>query len=136
MNDQNLKGLSLQTSFSQSTGTGHNNECVAAHNSFFSDPTMTVDSVTQILNKIPGYKWEMMMGKGGLGIPGPLLEEIQMRYSTDVEKIHAYADYYVNCHPDAEWEHLTAILYERNELALARESKSFMSTSKPIQDSY
>ena len=76
------------------------------------------------------------MGKGGLGIPGPLLEEIQMRYSTDVEKIHAYADYYVNCHPDGEWEHLTSILYERNELALARESKSFISTGKPIQHSY
>lgn len=46
--DQNLKGLSLRTSFSHSTG--HNNECFAAHNSFLSDPTMTVDRVTQILN--------------------------------------------------------------------------------------
>ena len=89
---------------------------------------MTVDDVTQILNKISRDKWEMVMG--GLGIPWPLLEEIQRRYSTVREKNHACADYCVNCHPDAEWEHLTRKLYARDEFALARESKSFMSTGK------
>ena len=92
------------------------------------DPTMTVDNVTQILNKIPGDKLEMVMDEDGLDIPWPLLEEIQRRYSTDTEKNHACADYYVNCHPDAEWRHLTAGLYGIKEFALARESKSFMST--------
>ena len=62
---------------------------------------MTVDNVTQILNKIPGDKWEGVMGKGGLDIPRPLLREIQRRYSTDTEKIHACADYYVNYQPYA-----------------------------------
>ena len=90
---------------------------------------MTVDNVTQILNKIAGHKWEKVMGEGGLGIPEPLLEEIQRRYSTDTEKNHAYVDYYVNYHPEAEWGHLTAGLYNK-EFALARESKSFMSTGK------
>ena len=90
---------------------------------------MTVDNVTQILNKIPADKWEVVMGGGG-PIPRPLLEEIQRRYSTDTEKNHACADYYVNCHPDAEWEHLTTRLYVKAEYALARESKSFMSTGK------
>ena len=66
---------------------------------------------------------------GGLGIPGPLLEEIQRRYSTDTEKNHACADYYVNYHPHAEWQHLTMELY-MEEHASARESKSFMSTGK------
>ena len=65
------------------------------------------------------------MGVGGLGIPKPLREKIQGRYSTDAKKNHACADYYVNCHPDAKWRHLTERLY-----ALARESKSFMSTGK------
>ena len=91
---------------------------------------MTVDNVTQILNKIPGHKWKKVMGEAGLDIPEPLLEKIQRRYSTDKEKNHACADYYVNCHPDAEWERLTATLYASEEYALARESKSFMSTSK------
>jgi hypothetical protein len=92
---------------------------------------MTVDNVTQILNKIPGHKWEVVMGgRYGLDIPEPLLEEIQRRYSTDTGKNHACADYYVNCHPEAKWEHLTTILYRMVELALAKESKSFMSTGK------
>ena len=88
---------------------------------------MTVDNITQILNKIPKDKWKRVMG--GLGIPGPLLEEIQRRYSTDTEKNHACADYYVNYHPHAEWQHLTMELY-MEEHASARESKSFMSTGK------
>ena len=90
---------------------------------------MTVDNVTQILNKIPGDKWEEVMGETfGLGIPWPLLKEIKRRYSTDTEKNHVVADYYVNCHPEAEWEDLTRGLYLRKEFVLARESKSFMST--------
>ena len=91
---------------------------------------MTVDNVTQILNKITADKWERIMGGDGLDIPRPLREEIQRRYSTDTEKNHAYVDYYVNCHPDAEWRLLTVTLYNGNEYALARESKSFMSTGK------
>jgi hypothetical protein len=93
---------------------------------------MTVDNVTQILNKTPGDKWEKVMGRGGLDIPSALLWEIRRRYSTDTEKNHACAGYYVNCHPDAEWEHLTTSLYHQEEFALARESKSFMSTGKYI----
>ena len=92
---------------------------------------MTVDNVTQILNKIPGRKWEKVMGEvGGLGIPWPLLKEIQRRYSTDTEKNHACADYYVNCHPEAEWGHFTRGLYFKKEFTAARESKTFMSTGK------
>ena len=91
---------------------------------------MTVDNVTQILNKVPADKWEKVMDHGGLYIPRSLREEIQKRYSTDTKKNHACADYYVNCHPNAEWEEITSTLYAREEYALARESKSFMSTGK------
>ena len=105
---------------------------------------MTVDNVTQILNKIPKDKWEKVMGGGGLGvgldIPLPLLWEIQRRYmystQTDTEKNHACADYYVNCYPEAEWGHLTRGLYLNNEFAAARESKTFMSTGKYCTISY
>ena len=98
------------------------------------DPIMTVDNVTQILNKIPPDKMEEVMGGAlGLHIPWPLLKR---RYSTDTEKIHTCADYYVNCHPWAEWERLTVILYQTKEFALARESKSFMSTGKILYFHY
>ena len=70
------------------------------------------------------------MGRLGLGlnIPTPMVEEIKRRYSTDPEKNHAIADYCVNCHPQAEWGDLTRELYMKKEFALARESKTFMST--------
>ena len=110
--------------------SGHYNECVAAHNSVPPDPTMTVDNVTQILSKIPAGEWSGVMGEGGLTIPRPLLEEIQRRYSTDTEKNHACADYYVNCHPGAKWEYLTNVLFFSSEFTAARESKSFLSTGK------
>ena len=89
---------------------------------------MTVDNVTQILNKIPGDKWEVVMD--GLGIPRPLLKEIKGRYFTDTETNHAVAYYYVNCHPQAKWEHLSINLYMEDEFQSARESKSFMSTGR------
>ena len=100
---------------------------VLLHITLSPDPTMTVENVTKVLNKIEGDKWRVM---GGLDIPRPLLEEIKRRYSTDADQIHACADYYVNYHPNASWQHLTWELYRRNELAAARESKSFMSTGK------
>ena len=108
------------------------NECVAAHNSIHPDSTMTVANVARILNKIPRDKWVKVMGERGLDIPRPLLEEIKRRYSTDTEKNHACADYYVNYHPEAEWEHLTVKLYDLKEFALARDSKSFMPTGNQI----
>ena len=93
---------------------------------------MTVDNVTQILNKIRGHKWERVTGGGGLDIPRPLLEEIQRRYSTDTEKNHACADYYVNCHPRAEWGHLTRKLYVRRQFAALKEKKSLIPTGKVV----
>ena len=90
---------------------------------------MTVDNVTQVMDKVEGDKWKMM-GGAGLDIPRSLLKEIQRRYSTDAEKIHTHVNYYLNYQPDASWEHLTAGLYGNKEFAAARESKSFMSTGK------
>ena len=86
---------------------------------------MTVDNVTQVFNKIKGDKFKVM----GV-IPDSVFEEIERRSSTDKEKNKSYANYYVNYHPDASWEDLTRRLYLENELAAARESKSFMSTGK------
>ena len=96
---------------------------MSAHNSVPPDPTLTVDNVTQVFNKIEGDK-SVVMGGDDIGIPDSVVER------TDKEKNKSYANYYVNYHPDASWEHLTWRLYWRNELAAARESKSFMSTGK------
>ena len=91
---------------------------------------MSVGIVTQVLNKIPGDELEKVMNVDGLGIPRPLLEE--RIYSTDAEKNHACADYYVNYHPKARWKHLTSILYWKKEFGAARKLKSFISIGKII----
>ena len=89
---------------------------------------MTVDNVATILNKIGQDQWERVMST--YIVPLPLLKEIQRRYSTHTEKIHACVNYYVNCRPEASWEYLTMTLYLKKEFAAARESKSFISTGK------
>ena len=104
---------------------------MSVHNSVPPDPTMTVDGVTQVFGKIKGDKEEVMRSVFGLAIPSPLVDEIMERsYSTESEKNRAFADVYVNIHPDSSWEHLTGSVYVMEEFASARESKSFMSTGK------
>ena len=89
---------------------------------------MTVDSVTQVIEKIKGDKSYVMLVH--FDIPTVLWEEIVSRCSTDTEKTRACADYYVDCHFNASWEDLTGRLYWTGEIAAARKSKSFMSTGK------
>ena len=104
---------------------------MSVHNSVPPDPTVTVDGVTQVFNKIKGDKAEVMRSLNGLAIPSPLVDEIMERsYSTESEKSRAFADVYVNIYPDPSWEHLTRGMYWKEEFASARESKSFMSTGK------
>ena len=104
---------------------------MSVHNSVPPDPTMTVDGVTQVFNKIKGDKAEVMRPGLGLSIPSPLVDKIMERsYSTESEKSRAFADVYVHIHTRASWEHLTSHMYWMNEFASARESKSFMSTGK------
>ena len=90
---------------------------------------MTVDTVTQIFNKMKN-EWDKVMDE--FIVPKQLVWEIQRRYSTDTEKNRACADYYVNCHPGASWEDLTGTLYVKKEFAAARESKTFISTGRYI----
>ena len=92
---------------------------------FFNGPLSSIFGIGTHL------EWENVMGdRVGVGIPWPLLEEIQRRYSTDTEKNCAFADYYVNYHPEPEWEDLAWSLCIQEEFAAARESKSFMLTGR------
>ena len=55
---------------------------------------------------------------------------MERNYSTESEKSRAFADVYVNIHPNPSWGHLTRDMYLEEEFATGRESKSFMSTGK------
>ena len=100
----------------------------SAHTSVPSDPTLTVDNVTRVINKIERDKAEVLKTPFGI-IPTFVIDEIQ-KYSTDAEKNKAYADYFVTVWPSASWYYLTFVLYLNSEFSAARESKSFMSNGK------
>ena len=102
--------------------------CIAAHTSVPPDPTLTVDNVIRVINKIEGDKARVFIVPF-IVIPSLVLDEIQ-RFSTDIEKNNAYADYIVTVWPDVSWAYLTFVLYCRNEFSAAKESKSFMSNGK------
>jgi hypothetical protein len=59
-------------------------------------------------------------------VPGPQLEQIYEKYSTEEQRIHAYADIYINCCPDSSWTSLYRELYEWNEMAAVKKAKSFI----------
>ena len=102
--------------------------CVAAHTSVPPDPTLTVNNVIRVINKIEGDKASVFQFPFDV-IPSSVFDEIQI-YSTNIQKNKAYADYIVTVWPDASWYYLTYVLYFNNELAAAKESKSFMSNGK------
>ena len=60
--------------------------------------------------------WREVGGVGiGLGVPYSKLEEISQQSSTEKEKSLALGDYWVNTAPDASWEKLARVLYQRGE---------------------
>ena len=59
-------------------------------------------------------------------VPDPQLEEIYQKYSTEEQRIHACADFYVNCRPDSSWTDLCWGLFEENEMTAAKKAKTFM----------
>ena len=87
-----------------------------------------MDNVIRVINKIEGDK-ASVFGNPFSVFPSSLLDEIQ-RYSTNIEKNNACADYIVTVWPMASWYNLTYVLYFNTEFAAARESKSFMSNGK------
>ena len=94
---------------------------------------MTVDAVARVVDKIKNDKSEAITV---VGIPNSLVDEIkQAKHSSDSEMSRAFASAYLNIHPNASWEQLTARLYTFSEFAAARESKSFMSTGKCVATS-
>ena len=86
---------------------------------------MTVENVIEVIENVAVDRrkaWFMQEI-----VPHPLLEEtFQIEYSTEEERILAYADFYTNCHPQSSWIHLCKMLYEENEMTAARKAKTFI----------
>ena len=89
------------------------------------EPTLTVENVAGVMEKVAVERREEVWSRQGI-VPRPQLEEINQKYSTEEQKIHACADIYVNCHPDFSWTHLHQRLYKKNEMTAVKKAKTFI----------
>ena len=91
----------------------------------FADKSLTVDSVTKVMEMVPADRlaeaWEQ------LGVPKVLVEIMSEKFSTTKDKTRACVDLYL-CNPDREpsWGDISCALYKYGEMAAAREAKSFL----------
>ena len=113
------------------------------------DPTLTVENVTDVMEKVTEVKrrqvWRAVLRyeKRELSQRGPprrrrlrgqffnsidleILIDIYSSHSSEKEKTHACSDVYVNCHPESSWEHLTTLLYEKDELTAVDHARPFL----------
>ena len=59
-------------------------------------------------------------------VPNQQLDEIYEKYSTEEQRMHACADFYVNINPESSWKDLCEGLYGMSELTAVRKAKSFI----------
>jgi hypothetical protein len=89
-----------------------------------------VENVVGVMEKVAVERRKEVWFEGDI-VPGPQLEEIYQKYSTEDQRIHACADFYVNRRLDSSWTHLCQGLYLKNEMTAARKAKTFIpQTSK------
>ena len=89
------------------------------------DPTLTVDNVSHIMEKVePKKRQEILKGI----IFSDIFEKIQFseKYSTALEVEAAAVDIYVNCHSWASWEDLARSLYRHHQVAAVEEVRSYL----------
>ena len=115
----------------------------------FPDPTLTVEDVTDVMEKVTEVKrrkvwgavlryWKSQQWWRGPDLqrllrPAPpsrsdpeILKEIYSSHSSEKEKTHACSDVYVNCRPESSWKHLTSLLYEKDELTAVDQARPFL----------
>ena len=89
------------------------------------DPTLTVEKVTEVMEKVEGDKrrlWERVLT---WNYRSPM-NQLYSSHSTEKEKTLSCSDTYVNCHPEASWEHLTTLLYEEDEMTAVDQTRPFL----------
>ena len=88
------------------------------------EPTLTAENVARVVKIVAADKrkemWDVSI------VPEPQLEEIYHKYSTEEQRMHACADFYVSCNPQSSWTHLYWELFSMKETAAARKAKTFI----------
>ena len=83
------------------------------------DPTLTVDNVSHIMEKVEPKERQQVLKE-------IIIHDIFEKYSTDLEKDAAAVDIYINCHPFSSWGHLASSLYCHHQVAAVEEVRSYL----------
>ena len=92
---------------------------------FPSDPTLTVDNVSRVMEKVEPNERQPLLKEM---IIGTIFYRIQSsgKYPTASKVAAAAVDIYVNCDPEASWEYLAKSLYRHHQLAAVEEVRSYL----------
>ena len=88
----------------------------------FTDPTLTVENVTKVIEKVTVGKRRRVLG---WVLREGAVEEIYSNHSSEKERLYSYATHLV-CKPHTSWKRLVQLLYDVNEMAAAKEAKVFL----------
>ena len=94
---------------------------------FLPDPTLTVDNVSRVMEKIKPKEKQPLLKE--MLVLDSIFDKIQSsgKYPTASEMEAAAVDIYVNCHPSPSWERLARALYHRHQVAAVDEVRSYLS---------
>ena len=97
----------------------------------FAEPTLTVDNLVGVMEKVTSDKerrkevwWKVLWWEDKA--PHSYIDEVYTKYTTEKEQTNVLADVYINSSPDSSWHDLVKTLYYEDELAAAKEAKSFL----------
>ena len=74
------------------------------------DSTLTIKNVMQALATMP-YDFGFRLFSTDLGVPGPILHNIERAYPTSAQRKQQVAEYYLRYAPGASWSHLAGWLH-------------------------
>ena len=98
----------------------------------FADDSLTVDNLTKVMEMGNAYKimemWKYLdESLVKMHVPKSLMKMITGNPSTTKEEIRECVDLYLNCSPyEPSWKDIASALYDRGEMAAAREAKTFL----------
>ena len=90
------------------------------------DPTLTVEKVTEVMEKVKVDNRRQVLDRVLIWTWKSPVDQLYSSHSTEKEKILSCSDTYVNCRPDASWEHLTSQLYKEDEMTAVDQTRPFL----------
>ena len=85
------------------------------------DPTLTVDNVSRIMEKVKGELRPQIWAD-----LSPTIGEVINAEKYSSEKDPTYTDLYVNCHSWSSWKRLARSLYRHHQVAAVEEVRSYL----------